>query len=91
MSISKSMQAVKVRGLNDFFIDSVALVLAVRLGYLLIKVISVALSSIDWKRVTGFKDEVSFIVGCDVVDRVIICDEQVGQDCKSGDRVTGLC
>ena len=91
MSVPKSMHAVKVRGPNDLFIDSKAPVPAVRPGYLLIKVFSVALNPTDWKRVAIFKEEVPHTVGCDVAGRVVACGEQIGQDYKPGDRVAGLC
>ena len=91
MSVPESMHAVKVRGPNDLFIDSEAPVPAVRPGYLLIKVFSVALNPTDWKRVAIFKEEVPLTVGCDVAGRVVACGEQIGQDYKPGDRVAGLC
>lgn len=88
------MRAVKVRGPNDLFIDSIAPVPTIRPDYLLIKVFSVALNPSDWKRVAVFdKDEngVSYTVGCDVAGWVVVCGEQVDRSYQPGDRVAGLC
>ena len=91
MPVPETMHALKVRGPNDLFIDSRAPVPTVRPGYLLIKVLSVALNPADWKRIAGFKEEVACTVGCDVAGRVVACDEQVDQKYEPGDRVVGLC
>ncbi|OTB00238.1 hypothetical protein M426DRAFT_66299 [Hypoxylon sp. CI-4A] len=85
------MQAVKVRGRNDVFIDPAASVPALRPGFLLIKVTSVALNPSDWKRVNIFDGKVPRTVGCDAVGRVVACGENIGWDYKPGDRVAGLC
>ncbi|KAF3055672.1 Protein TOXD [Daldinia childiae] len=91
LTYPENMQAVKVRGPNDLFIDSAAPVPTLRPGYLLIKVFSVALNPTDWKRVTIFDGKVPRTVGCDVAGRVFACGEDIGQDYKPGDRVAGLC
>ena len=91
MSLPEKMRAVKARGPRDIYIDEAAPVPALRRGYLLIKVISVALNPTDWKRAAVFKAEVPHTVGCDVAGRVVACGEQVEQDYKPGDRVVGLC
>ena len=91
MPVPESMYAIKVRGPNELFIDSAAQVPTVRPGYLLIKVLSVALNPTDWKRVASFKEEVPHTIGCDAAGRVVACGEEVGQDYKPGDRVAGLC
>lgn len=89
--LPERMHALKVRGPDDIFIDSVAPVPAVRPGYLLIKVFSIALNPTDWKRSAIFKGAASHTVGCDAAGRVVACGEDLGRDYKLGDRVAGLC
>lgn len=91
VAVPETMLAVRVRGPNDIFLDPAAPVPTVRPGYLLIRVLSVALNPSDHKRSALFDDEVPHTIGCDAAGVVVSCGEHLGQDYRPGDRVAGLC
>ncbi|KAG9513435.1 GroES-like protein, partial [Aureobasidium melanogenum] len=87
----ETMRAVKVRFPNEVFVDDTAPFPTIRPGYLLVKVLSVALNPTDWKGAAFFKGEEPHTLGCDAVGRVIVCGDQSNKVFKCGDRVAGLC
>ena len=91
MAIPSTMRAVKVFGPNDVRVDATAALPALRPGYLLIKVSSVALNPTDWKGTAIFNREVPQTVGCDAAGRVVAVAAQGSEKYQIGDRVAGLC
>lgn len=89
--IADTMIAVRVRGPNGIHLDSAAPIPALRPGYLLIRVLSIALNPSDYKRCAIFDGDVPHTIGCDAAGLVVSCGEGVDQAYKLGDRVAGLC
>lgn len=87
----ETMLAVRARGPNRLYLDPITPVPAVRPGYLLIRVLSVALNPTDNKRLAMFGESSPHTMGCDVAGRVVFCGEDLDQDYVPGDRVAGLC
>lgn len=85
------MQAIKVRAPSDIFLDEAAPLPSIRPGYLLIRVLSIALNPTDWKGTAIFKGDKPHTVGCDAAGRVVECSEEASKRFKPGDRVAGLC
>jgi hypothetical protein len=91
LEIPETMLAVRARGPGQLYLDPTTPVPAVRSGYLLIRVMSVALNPSDYKRLAVFGEGTPHTMGCDVAGRVVLCGEDVNQDYRPGDRVAGLC
>ncbi|KAF2994145.1 hypothetical protein E8E14_002817 [Neopestalotiopsis sp. 37M] len=91
LEIPETMLAVRAKGPDQLYLDPMTPVPAVRRGYLLIRVLSVALNPSDNKRLAVFQEDIPHTIGCDVAGCVVSCGEDVGQDYKPGDRVAGLC
>ncbi|KAI0134368.1 chaperonin 10-like protein [Xylariales sp. AK1849] len=89
--IPEAMLAIRARGPNQLYLDPTTPVPTVRSGYLLVRVLSVALNPSDNKRLAVFREDAPHTIGCDVAGRVVLCGEHVGQDYRPGDRVAGLC
>lgn len=89
--IPDTMVAVRTRGPNRLYLDPTAPVPTVRPGYLLIRVLSVALNPTDHKRLAIFGESSPHTMGCDVAGCVVLCGGNVDQDYVPGDRVAGLC
>ena len=91
MSIPDTMQAVKVRAPSDIFLEEAAPRPSLRPGYLLIRVLSIALNPTDWKGAAIFKGDKPHTIGCDAAGLVAECSEEASRRFKPGDRVAGLC
>ncbi|EAW07077.1 zinc-binding alcohol dehydrogenase family protein [Aspergillus clavatus NRRL 1] len=91
MAVPETMRAVKVRAVDDVFVDETAPVPSLRPGYFLIRVHSVALNPTDWKGVRAYRQDVPHTIGCDVAGIVVAGGEQTHWNYRPGDRVAGLC
>lgn len=84
------MLAIRARGPNDLFLDPRTPVPNTRPGYLLIRVLSVALNPSDYKRLAVFSEgSEPHTMGCDVAGLVV--QDASEQKYEAGDRVAGLC
>lgn len=91
LATTDKMLAVRVRGPNGIHLDSATPIPALRPGYLLVRVLSIALNPSDYKRCAIFDGDVPHTIGCDAAGLVVSCGEGVDQVYKLGDRVAGLC
>lgn len=91
LEIPETMLAIRAKGPDQLYLDPMTPVPVVRRGYLLVRVLSVALNPSDNKRLAVFREDTPHTIGCDVAGCVVSCGEDVGQDYKPGDRVAGLC
>lgn len=91
MAVPPTMRAIRACAPNHVFLDPDAPTPTVRPGYLLIKVLSVALNPTDWKGAAFTRQETPHTIGCDVAGWVIECGSAITQDYQPGDRVAGLC